>query len=346
MKKLLILSGIFSCSMLFASLAVFADDVSVGETHARALGMIAEDNFLESKAGSQCDGGIKYDDGTFENGYGFQNSVFAGSYAMRFQLPAAANRLKAICLCWQSLGAASHDFGLRIWDADGPSGAPGTLLKVLPAGSVTGVGVAGTWVRYEIPGGLDVASNSVYVAPGWAASLFPNRFICADENGPGGSPGYIGVYNATSNPEIRPTGQLATGSLSPNYKALGIRLEAEETSACIPTATALCLSQGRFRVEANYQTPLGQTGAAQVVKLTDETGYFWFFNASNVEAVVKILNGCSLNQRYWVFAGGLTDVFVTVTITDTETGLVKTYTNPLTTPFQPVQDTSAFATCP
>ena len=36
----------------------------------------------------------------------------------------------------------------------------------------------------------------------------------------------------------------------------------------------------------------------------------WFFQAENVEAVVKVLNGCGINDRYWVFAGGLTDVKV------------------------------------
>lgn len=350
MKKIVPIAIAFSCSLLASPPRALADDTlaqdhSIAEAHARALGAVADENAIEAKAGSQCTGGIQYDDGTFEDGYGFQTSAFIGTYAMRFRLPAAQNRLNAICLCWRSLGGFSHDFGLRVWDADGTNGGPGTLLKVLPAGSATGVGVAATWVRYEIPGGLDVATDTVYVAPVLAATLYPSRYLCADENGPGGAPGYVGLYSAASNPDIRPTVQLGTAGISPDYKALGIRLEAEASSACIPTATALCLNRGRFKVEANYRTVAGQTGDAQVVKLTDETGYFWFFNATNVESVVKILDGCALNNRFWVFAGGLTDVFVSLTITDTETGLVKTYSNPLATPFQPVQDINAFASC-
>ena len=81
------------------------------------------------------------------------------------------------------------------------------------------------------------------------------------------------------------------------------------------------------------------------MKLTDETGYLWFFDAGNVEMVVKVLDACSLNQRFWIFAGGLTNVQVTLTVTDTVKGAVKTYTNPQGTPFQPIQDTGAFATC-
>jgi hypothetical protein len=82
------------------------------------------------------------------------------------------------------------------------------------------------------------------------------------------------------------------------------------------------------------------------VQLTADTGYFWFFSDANVEMVVKVLNACPVNNKYWVFAGGLTNVRVTVSVTDTSNGSVQTYVNPQSTPFQPIQDTAAFATCP
>ncbi len=114
---------------------------------------------------------------------------------------------------------------------------------------------------------------------------------------------------------------------------------------CIPNTTTLCLNNDRFKVQATFNTG-SQSGQAQVVELTADTGYLWFFAATNVEAVIKVINACSFNSRYWVFAGGLTDVNVVLTVTDTQTGAVKTYTNPLGTKYQPIQDTSAFATCP
>jgi hypothetical protein len=114
---------------------------------------------------------------------------------------------------------------------------------------------------------------------------------------------------------------------------------------CVADADTLCLNADRFKVEATFDTG-SQSGVAQVVELTQDTGYFWFFGASNVEAVVKVLNACAFNNRYWVFAGGLTDVRTIITVTDTQTGTVKTYENPQGTPFQPIQDTGAFATCP
>jgi hypothetical protein len=62
--------------------------------------------------------------------------------------------------------------------------------------------------------------------------------------------------------------------------------------------------------------------------------------------VVKVLNACAVNNRYWIFAGGLTNVEVHLIVTDTQTGIQKSYTNPLNTAFQPIQDTNALAVCP
>jgi len=116
-------------------------------------------------------------------------------------------------------------------------------------------------------------------------------------------------------------------------------------ATCTPSSTALCLNN-RFKVTAHFDAGGGNSGTANVVQLTPDTGYLWFFSGTNVEAVVKVLNGCGLNSHYWVFAGGLTNVNVVLTVTDTMTSVVRTYTNPANTKFQPIQDTGAFATCP
>jgi hypothetical protein len=117
---------------------------------------------------------------------------------------------------------------------------------------------------------------------------------------------------------------------------------------CFPNASTLCLNGGRFRVQATFATPQGQAGNATAVSQTSDTGTFWFFTPSNIEVIVKVLNACSFAgaPRYWVFAGGLTNVAVAMTVTDTATGVTHTYTNPQGTPFAPIQDTSAFSTCP
>ena len=113
---------------------------------------------------------------------------------------------------------------------------------------------------------------------------------------------------------------------------------------CTADAHTLCLNEGRFAVTADWQTG-GPPEAAQAELLTSDTGYFWFFNAANVEMVVKVIDGCTVNQHFWVFAGGLTNVAVTLRVEDTETGAVQGYQNPANRAFQPIQDTAAFTDC-
>lgn len=127
-----------------------------------------------------------------------------------------------------------------------------------------------------------------------------------------------------------------------------------DLGACIPDSKTICLNNDRFQVQVLWKTSNGQTGQGNAVpmrnasnQLIDDSGYFWFFSQDNVETVVKVLNGCGVNNRYWVFAGGLTNVEATITVTDTVAGFqTKTYKNPQGTAFAPIQDTSAFATCP
>ncbi len=116
--------------------------------------------------------------------------------------------------------------------------------------------------------------------------------------------------------------------------------------SCRPGDTALCLGDGRFRLTATWRKTDGTSGAAAAVPVTDDTGYFWFFDAKNIEVVVKVLDGCAVNDRFWVFSGGLTNVEVALTVTDTRTGATAVYGNSSGTAFVPIQDTSAFSTCP
>ncbi|HVT58835.1 MAG TPA: hypothetical protein VHR45_10585 [Thermoanaerobaculia bacterium] len=120
----------------------------------------------------------------------------------------------------------------------------------------------------------------------------------------------------------------------------------QTAGSCTPNPTTLCLNNSRFAVTTAWRTPAGQSGSGMAVSLTSDTGYFWFFSPTNVEEVVKVLNGCSVNQEYWVFAGGLTNVKVTTTVIDTVTFKSATYVNPQNTAFLPLQDTSALAVCP
>ncbi len=117
------------------------------------------------------------------------------------------------------------------------------------------------------------------------------------------------------------------------------------TTSCAADPSVLCLGDDRFSVQVDWLSPAGQQGVGMPVQLTSDTGYFWFFNESNVEMVIKVLDACSFNDRFWVYAGGLTDVEVSMTVSDLLTGEVASYSNPQGTPFRPIQDTDALATC-
>lgn len=114
---------------------------------------------------------------------------------------------------------------------------------------------------------------------------------------------------------------------------------------CTPGPTRLCLNDGRFAIDVEWFVPQGDRGVGRAVPLTADTGYFWFFDRDNVEVVVKVLDGCPVNDRFWLFAAGLTNVEVLVTVTDTRSGIAETYLNPQGTAFLPIQSTGAFATC-
>jgi uncharacterized protein YegP (UPF0339 family) len=91
----------------------------------------------------------------------------------------------------------------------------------------------------------------------------------------------------------------------------------------------LCLTGSRFTVEASWRDAAGKrSGVAHAIPRTDESGTLWFFDAKNVELIVKVLDGTSLNGHFWVFYGALSDVEYWIRVTDQETGQVRTYYNP------------------
>src|SRR5262249_54512646 len=111
---------------------------------------------------------------------------------------------------------------------------------------------------------------------------------------------------------------------------------------CVAGAFTLCLNGNRFKVQVSWRVPSqGPSGAGNAVALTGDTGYMWFFSSGNVELVLKVVDGRPVNGKFWVFYGALSDVEYTITITDTLTGAVKTYTN-VSGHLASVADTLAF----
>jgi Tol biopolymer transport system component len=145
---------------------------------------------------------------------------------------------------------------------------------------------------------------------------------------------------------LSPAGSPA-GRTAPFVTAIG----SAPPGPCAPGATTLCLDDqpgdGRFEVEVHYQTAQGGgiSGDGHAIALASlgvsHGGLFWFFGADNPEMLIKVINACDLNQRYWVFYSAATNVGLTVTVTDTRTGTSAVYRNPDLAAATPVQDTSA-----
>ncbi|MDA8020212.1 MAG: penicillin acylase family protein [Thermoanaerobaculia bacterium] len=117
-------------------------------------------------------------------------------------------------------------------------------------------------------------------------------------------------------------------------------------TTCQPDPTTLCLRDRRFAVRFDWNQG-GQPSPAKVVPGSSETsGNFYFFDADNWESLVKVLDGCSLNDHFWIFAAAATDLGWELTIEDTESGQVWSASNPLGRRAEAITDTTAFATCP
>lgn len=105
---------------------------------------------------------------------------------------------------------------------------------------------------------------------------------------------------------------------------------------------------GRFRVwvtghDFSFVPFIGRTAPLA----STDSAIFYFFQPANFELLVKIVNGCGLNARFWVFYAATTNVDFYLYVDDTFDGAPPIYYhNPLGTQFATsVADSDAFATC-
>jgi len=122
---------------------------------------------------------------------------------------------------------------------------------------------------------------------------------------------------------------------------------------CVPSDTVTCIG-GRFEVKVDYFTTQGGGDGlphpAQGIPLSqigiDRGSIYSFFNPTNPEMIVKVLDACGPFDKYWVFFSAVTNVGYDLTVTDTVAGIRNEYHNNDRSPAPPVQHTAAFDTCP
>lgn len=102
-----------------------------------------------------------------------------------------------------------------------------------------------------------------------------------------------------------------------------------ESVPALAGETVLSFHDCRFHAAVYWRNPgTGDEGQGVAVQLSRDTGIFWFFEESNIELTVKLLDGRALNGHWWVFWSHMTDLEVWLEITDTVTGSVVRYTEP------------------
>ena len=92
---------------------------------------------------------------------------------------------------------------------------------------------------------------------------------------------------------------------------------AGEEAACVKADTVLCLHGGGEEVKVDF-TANGETLHARVARpRTDDSGLFYFFEPNNWEMLLKVLDGCGVNQHHWVFAATASDVGIELVVRGT-----------------------------
>ncbi len=153
-------------------------------------------------------------------------------------------------------------------------------------------------------------------------------------------PGLVAVYNfdGSGEPIHGLTGTLAGGAFTAHFAT---------SPPCTTTSSHLCLLD-RFQVKASFRNGppgVGESPATVASCTNPGSGLFWFFSPDNWEVMVKAIDACSLNNRFWIFSAATTNVFYRVEVFDNAGGAQRIYFNYSGPPAPAVTDTDALA-CP
>jgi hypothetical protein len=192
----------------------------------------------------------------------------------------------------------------------------------------TAGGGSGTVV--SVPAGIDCGADC-------AESYAPGTVVTLSANPAAGSrfAGWSGACSGTATCSVAMS---AKHSVTATFERAG--------PACADDPLTMCLHQGRFRVGIAYRLQGGETARARVaVEGTRDSGLFYYTNPNNWEFLLKVLDGCQVNDHFWVFFAATTNQQFTVTVTDTVANVTRTWDNPAGHAADAVADTTALATC-
>jgi hypothetical protein len=148
----------------------------------------------------------------------------------------------------------------------------------------------------------------------------------------------VGGFEPCTSGTFRVRARNASGDSPYSNEATGTTLaQPGQSCPCTPDSTTVCLLSNRFRVKIDYVNPFSnppnQPGTFLAARLSTQTGInpdvalFGFSSATAVEVVVRVQDTRPFAPRFDVYYGGMTDVGYTVTVTDTQTGTTRQYSN-------------------
>lgn len=279
------------------------------------------------KAGPDCTGGIQYDDGKFEHVFGFGPLTTQARFVTGFQLPAAVNRIDAVCLCLARLSDSNQDsFNavVEVWSATGPGdGVPSTLLGSFPAlfRGVPLLSGPDTFFRVDLPQGFAVNADRVFIGLRWApSSEARSLMVCADDSAPLLSRAF---YQEDGGPWM-----VLAEDLPPAL--LGIRAEVSDVSPPDgPWLTTPALPKFRFKVRITSGAQ--QIAGSQETDCVPETLCVSGAVHGRSEVFVRII-GPRPNGFLWPNIVKFTVSQVEVWIEETATGQLRYYKLPAQSP--------------
>ena len=121
---------------------------------------------------------------------------------------------------------------------------------------------------------------------------------------------------------------------------------AEPAGTCVADDRTRCLHDSRFAVEMDWWNGDGRSGPGLVVHQgTNDSGLFYFFfeSGDNWEVLIKVLDGCSVNEHAWVYGASATTLGYRIRVTDTVTDTVREYVNENGRAADAITDSEAFA---
>ena len=242
--------------------------------------------FMNPEAECTGAGELIYDDGTFENGYGWNTVVTDGAFlslATPLQYPWQFN---TFCIALTKNGSSAvFTFDIIVYDNSGAGGTPGNLVATIPGVSATGVPSWPTLAFYDfdISSVPALASGSYYVGIRYNPAVQLSFYIGADESA------------ATP---LWPTYGSSDGAVTwvanevnwPTYKAMGMRTLGNLAGPPCPVQPATNPSPVSGTTGVSITTP----GNATWTNGTGTTSVEVFFG--QVGNVVSVYSGAPISS--------------------------------------------------